>query len=171
MNVAQLIVEDFRTQREGLFAQASWALLVHRFSHLRMSCRFRLVRAPWWLMNVVLQKLVEMLCGMTIPESAVIGRRLRIEHFGPVVIHGNARIGDDCLLRQSVTIGNRGDADPTGAPVLGNRVEVGAGAVIIGRIHIGDDARVGANAVVTRDVPAGITVVGIPARPIRSGHD
>lgn len=170
MNVFKLIVEDLQTQREGIFAQGFWALLIYRLSHPRISARHKVVRAPWWLLNVVMQKFSEMAFGMAIPEGAVIGRRLRIEHFGPLVIHGNAKIGDDCLLRHSVTIGNKGDGAPHEAPSIGNRVEIGAGAVLLGRITVGDGARVGANAVVTRNVPPNQTVVGNPARAVETKH-
>jgi serine O-acetyltransferase len=131
-----------------------------------MGVKPRFIRAPWWLLNAVLQKLAEFAFGICIPESAVVGRRVRFEHFGPIVIHGNARIGDGCLLRQGVTIGNKGDADPAGAPVLGCNVEVGAGAVLVGRIVVGDGAVIGANAVVTKDVPPYAVMVGVPAREV-----
>ena len=74
-------------------------------------------------------------------------------------------IGDDCVLRQGVTLGNRYLDRPGDAPVLGRRVNVGAGAKLLGPVQIGDDAVIGANAVVLHDVPAGATVVGIPAVP------
>jgi serine O-acetyltransferase len=96
----------------------------------------------------------------------VVGRRLCIEHFGGIFIHGNVVIGDDCLIRQGVTIGNKGRADPLGAPVIGNRVEIGAGAKIIGRIVIGDDVIIGANSVVVKDIPSNSVAVGIPAKVI-----
>jgi serine O-acetyltransferase len=102
--------------------------------------------------------------GIELPYSVKIGRRVIIEHQGAIVIHGNSVIGDDCYIRQGVTLGNRYMDRPLEAPILGNGVNVGAGAKILGRVRIGDHATIGANAVVLRDVPAGATVVGIPAR-------
>jgi serine O-acetyltransferase len=90
-----------------------------------------------------------------------------VEHQGAIVIHGDAEIGDDCVLRQGVTIGNRHPARPLDAPRLGARVNVGAGAQILGAVTIGDDVRIGANAVVLSDLPSGCTAVGIPAVIVR----
>jgi serine O-acetyltransferase len=109
--------------------------------------------------------------SIELPYSAQIGRRLVIEHQGAIVVHGNTRIGDDCIIRQGVTLGNRYMDRPLQAPVLGNRVNVGAGAKILGLVQVGDDAAIGANAVVTKEVPAGRTAVGIPARILGDPHD
>lgn len=159
--------EDLRVAREGILSLGFWALQVYRFGHLRYRFGTPLVRYPLAVIHLFLAKLAEMFCGVTIGVSARIGRRLIIEHSGAIVVHGNAVLGDDCIIRQGVTIGNRRLDDPFGAPVLGNRVNVGAGAKILGRVTIGDDVEIGANAVVIHDVPAGATVVGIPARIIR----
>lgn len=162
-----IIIEDLRTQREGLLGLGYWALLVYRFGHARAVVKNKLLRLPWTIVYMILNKLVEIFCGITIGGGAQIGRRLCIEHHGGIVIHGAAVIGDDCLIRHGVTIGNAGRKDPQGAPTIGNRVEIGAGAKILGRITLGDDAVVGANAVVTHDVPPGAVVGGVPARVIK----
>jgi len=104
--------------------------------------------------------------GIELPFSVALGRRVIIEHQGAIVIHGNCQIGDDCIIRQGVTLGNKSLDRPMDAPVLGRRVNVGAGAKILGAVTIGDDAVIGANAVVLCDVPAAATAVGIPARVI-----
>jgi len=160
-------IEDLKAHREGLLALGFWALCVYRFGHARFVVRNKLLRLPWTLLYMVLAKLAEVFCGITIGSTAVIGRRLEIEHHGCIVIHGAVRMGDDCMIRQGVTIGNGGRRDPLGAPVIGDRVEVGAGAKLIGRITIGNDVIVGANAVVVRDVPDNAVVGGVPARIIR----
>jgi serine O-acetyltransferase len=98
-----------------------------------------------------------------------VGRRVIIEHQSGIVIHGDAVIGDDCIIRQGVTIGNRRLNRPLDAPRLGNRVSVGAGAKLLGSIHVGDGAQIGANAVVFEDVPAGAAAVGVPARIVQRG--
>lgn len=100
--------------------------------------------------------------GADIPVNARIGGGLLIPHPNGIVIHPDARIGPNCLLFQQVTIG---DAD--GIPVIGGHVDVGAGAKILGPITVGDHARIGANAVVLTDVPAGATMVGVPARLVK----
>ena len=160
-------VEDLRVSREGLLSLGFWALQVYRFGHLRYSFDSKLVRIPLGIVHLILAKLAEMFCGVTIGVAAKIGRRLIIEHSGAIVVHGHAVIGDDCIIRQGVTIGNRQVSDPFAAPVLGDRVNVGAGAKILGRVTIGNDVDVGANAVVLKDLPDGAVAVGVPARIIR----
>ena len=101
-----------------------------------------------------------------IPSSATIGRGFVCGYWGlGVVIHKDAVIGDDCVIAQNVTIGR--NPNDQRVPVLGNRVYVGAGAVIVGEITIGDDAAIGANSVVLIDVPARAVAVGVPARIAR----
>jgi serine O-acetyltransferase len=87
-----------------------------------------------------------------------------IEHQSGIVIHGNCVIGNDCHIRQGCTMGNKTLERPFDAPRLGNGVNVGAGSKILGAVTIGDGASIGANAVVVKDVPAGATAVGIPAK-------
>lgn len=98
-----------------------------------------------------------------IDPQATLGRNLMLPHPNGVVIHGDAVIGDDCMIMQQVTIGMIGEGQ---VPRIGNKVYIGAGAKIIGRLNVGDGARIGANAVVTTDVPPNATAVGIPARVI-----
>jgi serine O-acetyltransferase len=100
-----------------------------------------------------------------VPYSAEIGRGTQLGYGGLcVVIHKDAVIGHSCLVSQGVTIGGTGTKK--GVPRIGNHVDIGAGAKLLGPISIGDGARIGANAVVLRDVPPNTTVVGAPARPI-----
>ena len=160
------LLEDLKTQREGLLGLGFWALLVYRFGHARFVIKNKIIRAPWTIVYIILHKLVEVICGITIGSTAIIGRRLCIEHHGCIVIHGASVIGDDCLIRHGVTLGNTGFDDPFGAPKVGHRVQIGAGAKILGRVNIGNDVIVGANAVVTRDVPDNTVVGGVPARTL-----
>jgi serine O-acetyltransferase len=97
--------------------------------------------------------------GADIPVSTRIGGGLLIPHPNGVVIHPDVVIGPNCLLFQQVTLG-----DANGVPRLGGHVDIGAGAKVIGPVTIGDDVRIGANAVVTSDLPAGCTAIGVPAR-------
>jgi serine O-acetyltransferase len=159
--------EDLKAQREGLLGLGFWALEVYRFGHARFVIPNKIVRLPWTIVYVILNKLVEIFCGITIGSTAQIGRRLSIEHHGCIVIHGASNLGDDCLIRHGVTIGITGSADAGGAPTIGHRVDIGAGAKILGRITVGNDVIIGANAVVVRDVPDYAVVGGVPAKVIK----
>jgi serine O-acetyltransferase len=159
------ILEDLKTHREGLLALGFWALLIYRFGHARFIIKNKWVRAPWTIVYIILHKLCEIFLGINIGDSAKIGRRFNIEHNGCICIHGCAVIGDDCMVRQGVTLGNIGTDDPLGAPTIGNNVKIGAGAKILGRVSVGNNVTVGANAVVINDVPDDVVVFGIPARP------
>jgi serine O-acetyltransferase len=158
--------EDLRAAHEGILSLGFWALQVYRLGHLRYRFQSKLVRYPLGALHLVLAKLAEMFCGVTIGVAAKIGRRLVIEHSGGIVVHGQAVLGDDCIIRQGVTIGNKRLDKPMEAPHIGNRVNIGAGAKILGAVQIGDDVEIGANAVVISDVPAGALAVGVPARII-----
>jgi serine O-acetyltransferase len=94
--------------------------------------------------------------GIELPATTIVGRRVLIGHQSGIVIHGRAVIGDECVLRQNVTIGAAIIQDA--APTLGRRVQVGTGAVIVGGVTIGDDTRIGPNVVIMTDVPSGVTV-------------
>lgn len=163
-----ILLEDWKTQREGLLSLGFWAILVYRFGHARFVIRNKWLRLPWTVVYIFLSKIIEILCGITIPATAKIGRRFQIEHHGCIVVHGAVEIGDDCMIRHEVTIGNSGSEDPLGAPKIGNRVHIGAGAKLLGRISIGDNVVIGANAVVTKDIPSNVIAAGVPAKIIGS---
>lgn len=139
------------------------ALLLYRVSHglwqrgLHWPARFLSFLTRWWT-------------GIEIHPGACIGRRFFIDHGMGVVIGETAVIGDGCTLYHGVTLGgislNKGKRHPT----LGNSVVIGAGAKVLGPIDVGDGARIGSNSVVLKNVPAGATVVGIPARVVSSDH-
>lgn len=159
-----LFIEDLKAHREGFLAQGFWALQVYRFGHARFKYQSKLIRLPWGAIHLVLSKLSEVFFGIYIGVSANIGRRVQIEHFGCIVIHGSVVIGDDCIIRQGVTIGNRQMNAPLDAPKIGSNVNIGAGAKILGKVSIGDNVDIGANAVVITDIPAGYIAVGVPAQ-------
>jgi serine O-acetyltransferase len=135
------------------------AVLWHRLSH-------GLWRRGLWLPARMSAHLGRFLTGIEIHPAARIGRRLIIDHGMGVVIGETAEVGDDVYLYHGVTLGGTSSERGKRHPTLGNNVIVGAGAKILGAILIGDGARVGANAVVVQPVAAGVTVVGIPARPV-----
>jgi serine O-acetyltransferase len=155
--------EDWRTYEGDPFAPGLWVMLVYRFGRWRYEIKWRLLRMPFSLLYKFCYALVMMATGAELPCEAQIGRRLRIDHTQGLVVSGDARLGDDVILRGGVTIGLR-RTGRRGSPLLGHRVDIGAGAKILGEIHVGDDASVGANAVVLADVPAGALAVGVPAR-------
>ena len=109
--------------------------------------------------------------GIELPCEVQLGRRVRIDHFSDIIISGDAVIGDDVVIRNGVTIGLK-HTDKRGSPTIGSRVDIGAGAKILGPITIGDDVVIGANAVVIENVPSNSLAVGVPARVIpRKTHE
>ena len=157
-----LVAEDYRTHGRDPLSQGFWALFWHRFGNWRMGWP-RLLRPFGTVLYRIGYKASEWLCGVHLPYPVQVGRRVRIEHFGGIVLAPRA-IGDDVVIRQNVTMGLAHEDRPAEIPVIGHRVQIGAGAVIVGAVTVGDDAVIGANAVVVRDVPAGATVGGVPAR-------
>jgi serine O-acetyltransferase len=140
------------------------AVLWHRMGHALWSRRL-------YLLGRIVSHLGRFLTGIEIHPAARIGRRLIIDHGMGVVIGETAEVGDDVYLYHQVTLGGTTVARGKRHPTLGNGVIVGAGAKILGNILVGDNARVGANAVVVAAVPADTTVVGIPARPVERRPD
>jgi serine O-acetyltransferase len=153
---------------EALTYAGFWALLSHRIAHF-----LRALGLP--LLPRLAQAAARFATGVDIHPGARIGAGLFIDHGMGTVIGETAEIGTDVTLLHQVTLGARGGSrpDPPGRrhPVLGDRVTVGAGAKLLGPIRIGDDARIGANAVVLSDVPEGATAVGVPARIVPRAAD
>lgn len=120
----------------------------------------------------ILSQLTRFLTGIEIHPGATIGRRFFIDHGMGVVIGETTEIGDDVMLYHGVTLGGRSLEKVKRHPTLGNRVTVGAGAKVLGPLYIGDDSAIGANAVVTHDIPADSIATGIPAvvRPRTEMH-
>jgi serine O-acetyltransferase len=140
------------------------AVWIHRLSH-------RLWRWHLKLLARLLSQLARWLTGIEIHPGATIGKRFFIDHGMGVVIGETAEIDDDCTLYHGVTLGGTSWEKAKRHPTLGKNVVVGAGAKILGPITIGDNARVGSNSVVVKDVPAGATVVGIPGRIVLAKDD
>ena len=155
--------EDWRTYDRQWSRQGMWVMVVYRFGRWRYTIRWRWLRLPFSFLYKLLKPMSEILTGIELPCEVTLGRRFRIDHFGGVVISGDAVFGDDCIIRNGVTVGLR-HTGVRGSPVIGNRVDIGAGAKILGPIRIGDDVAIGANAVVIADVPPNSIAVGIPAR-------
>ena len=162
----QLWREDYDTHGRDATLPGFRAVAAHRFGVWRLRVRPRLVRAPLTIIYRRMYRRHRNRYGIEIPHSVTLGRRVRVEHQGGIVVHGMAVIGDDVIIRQGVTIGNRHLDRPDDVPVIGSRVNIGSGAVILGAIKVGDDVSIGSNAVVLDDVPSGSTVVG-PRAAIR----
>lgn len=162
----QLLKEDWIAHERDWTKPGFRAVAVLRFGIWRMNVPPKLLRAPFSILYRMLFRKVRNTYGIELPYTVKLGRRVIIEHQGAIVIHGYCSIGDDSIIRQGVTLGNRYLDRPFDAPKLGKRVNVGAGAKIFGNVTIGDGANIGANAVVLSDVPQGATAVGIPARII-----
>lgn len=161
-----LWLEDLKTH-DGLFLeQGFWALAVHRFGNWRMGIRPKLLRVPFSLLYRLLYRWVEWTCGISLPYTVPVGRRVRLWHHGAMILHARS-IGDDCHIRHCTTFGVAHTHANEGIPTIGNRVDIGAGACVLGNVTLGDGCVVGANAVVLMDVPAGGVAVGVPARVIR----
>lgn len=158
-----LIREDWIAHDRDATRPGFRAIAIYRFGVWRMNVESKLLRAPLSVVYRFLFRYVRNHYGIELPYSARVGRRVVFEHQHGIVIHGNAVIGDDCIIRQGVTIGNRRLDRPFEAPTLGARVNVGAGAKILGGLTIGDGAVIGANSVVLRDVDSGALAVGVPA--------
>lgn len=153
--------EAYRTH--GGLCPGFWAVVVHDFGQWRYSVRPRVLRIPFYVLYRVAFTLVQVCTGIELPCEVRLGRRFRIEHHSDIIVNGTAVFGDDVVIRNGVTVGVRHTNVP-GSPVIGNRVDIGAGAKILGPVTIGDDVAIGANAVVITDVPAGCLAVGVPAR-------
>ncbi|WP_149538120.1 serine O-acetyltransferase [Siccirubricoccus phaeus] len=168
------VFELVRTIRERDPARPTWvealtcyaglqAVLMHRLAHALYRAGFKAVARAVSHTN-------RFITGIEIHPGARIGRRLFIDHGMGVVIGETAEIGDDVLIYHGVTLGGLSLANRAGPggkrhPTIGHGVAIGAGAQVLGPIRVGDGARIGANAVVASEVPAGETVIGIPARP------
>ncbi len=157
------IRQDWRAHDRSWNKHGFWALVVYRFGRWRYSVSFRPARMPLSFLYKLLKFFSDMLLGIELPCEAIVGKRLVIEHTGAIVISGDATFGDDCILRQGVTVGLR-HRGIRGSPQLGDRVDIGAGAKLLGPIRIGNDVVIGANAVVLCDVPDHSIAIGIPAR-------
>lgn len=147
------------------------ALFMYRISHW-LNIRTKLRNPLWWpvaVLELLAARLVEIVTGIQIHPGSKIGRGLYIPHFTGIVIGEGVKIGDNCDLYQNTTLGYSGfDEETGGYPVVGDRVLILTGAVITGRISVGQDAVIGANAVVTKSVPDRAVVGGNPASILSS---
>ena len=150
-----------RSRWDVLLYPGVWALGLHRLAHWLWEGRL-------YLLARMVNHFARFLTAIDIHPGAKIGKRFFLDH-GFSVLGETAEIGDDVTIYQSVTLGGTNPTTGIGGkrhPTLRNGVVIGSGAQVLGPIEVGEGARVGANAVVTKDVPPGVTVVGIPARAV-----
>ena len=146
---------------EVLLYQGLWAIWVHRAAH-------QLYKWGVPFLPRLISQIMRLLTLIEIHPGATIGRRFFIDHGCGVVIGETTIIGDDVTLFQGVTLGGTGKEKGKRHPTVGHKVVIGAEAIVLGNITIGDNATIGAGSVVTKAVPAGVTVVGNPARVLEA---
>jgi serine O-acetyltransferase len=153
---------DLRAHDGDWGAQGFWVMVIYRFGRWRYTVRPALVRKFFSLLYKLSYKFIQIITGIELPCEAIVGNNFVIDHFGGIIVSGFVRIGDNCRIRNGVVIGLQ-RASESRAPVIGDNVDIGAGAKILGAIFIGNNVSIGANAVVICDVPDDCIAVGVPA--------
>jgi len=157
------IRNDFDTYDGNWGCQGFWAMLVYRFGRWRYTIKVPLVRKFFSMLYKLFFKGMQIITGIELPCEVNVGRNFRIDHFGDIIISGYASFGDNCIVRNGVTVGLKNIEEKI-APAIGNSVNIGAGAKILGPITVGDNVDIGANAVVIHSIPSNSIAVGVPAR-------
>jgi len=153
--------EDLRAYNGNWGAQGFWVMVVYRYGRWRYRVRPAIVRKFFSLIYHVLYKFVQIITGIQLPCEVDVGRNFIIDHFGGILISGYAKFGDNCRVRNGVVIGILRLGEKS-APIIGNNVDIGVGAKLLGPIRIGDNVVIGANAVVVRDVPDNSIIMVVP---------
>jgi serine O-acetyltransferase len=172
MTVLQLIQSDYKKhQKYGanfgsivFLTQGFWAVFQYRIAHFA----YKKLRIPvlWQLLRffcLLWQKIIEIGTGISIPASAQIGHSFYIGHFGGIIINADAIIGSNCNIAQGVTIGMSGQREKRGVPVIGNNVFIGANAVVVGKINVGNNTVIGACSMVNSSLEEDAVALGVPA--------
>ncbi len=159
------IRHDLETYRGDWSSQGFWVMIVYRFGRWRYSIKSPILRKPFSLIYKLLYKTVQILTGIELPCEVPVGKNFRIDHFGDIIISGYASFGDNCIIRNGVTVGLKNIEEKV-APSIGNNINIGTGAKILGNIIIGDNVDIGANAVVITSIPDNSLAVGVPAKII-----
>ena len=158
-----LLREDLLTHDKNVCEQGFWALAVHRFGNWRMGIRWKLFRAPMTLVYRFLFRMVEWTCGITLPYTVSVGRRVRIWHHSGMILHARS-IGNDVHLRHNTTFGVARTGQNDRIPVIEDGADIGCNVCVLGNVRVGTGATIGAGSVVLSDVPDFAVAVGAPAR-------
>lgn len=148
-----------------LLTQGIWAIFIYRLG-VSLQKKKSILHKFLMVFVTFLQKIIEITTGISIGFSCRIGQGLYIGHFGGIFIHKDVSMGEFCNISQGVVIGLGGRGDKMGVPTIGDRVYIGPHVVILGKITIGNNVAIGANAVVTKDLPDNAVAVGVPAKII-----
>lgn len=167
ISLRALLREDWQTHRRSWSKPGLHALAVQRLGAWRRD-RSLPVRLGSGIIYWPLKTLIRNVYGTEIYDTTVIGRRVHIAHHVGIVLGSASVIGDDVTIRQNVTLGAVGPGRPGQHPTIGNRVSLGAGAVVAGPVTVGDGATIGPGAIVLSDVPPGATALAPPARVMKS---
>lgn len=168
MSLFALWKEDLATHDGDWLSPGFQAVAIHRFGNWRMGIRVKPLRAGFSLLYRILARRVRIKYGIKLDYTVKLGRRVRIWHHGGMVL-GARSIGDDVHIRQNTTMGvSRRGAAPHEKPVIGDRVDIGAAACLVGPITVGADSLIAANSLVNRDVPSRSVVMGVPARVVKT---
>ena len=163
LSLWEMLKEDYAVHHKDWSRPGFRAIAVYRLGHWRLGVRSRLIRGVIGLFYWRLFRFVRNVYGIEIAATAKIGRRLEIAHQGAIVLHAFATVGDDCVIRQGVTLGvgglNRAEDFAQSGPLIGDRVDFGAGCKVVGKVTIGDDVNIAPNAVVLTNVPANSSVL------------
>lgn len=162
--------DDLRSYEGNWGAQGFWVMVIYRYGRWRYKVR------PIWLRKFFsgiyrfIYKLIQIVTGIELPCEVELGSNFVIDHFGGVIINGQVKFGDNCRIRNGVVIGLKNIENPA-TPIIGNNVDIGAGAKLLGGIKIGNNVTIGANAVVITDVPDNSIAIGVPARIVSKQAD
>lgn len=161
-SLLRLLGEDFGAHGRSLWRPGFHAMIAYRLG--RWSNTGAISRRPVLWFAALLRLFVCNIYGISIHWDANIGRRFKIGHQGAITIHRFCTIGDGCMIRQGGSIGDSDDELPGNAPIIGNHVEIATGAMIRGRVRIGDNVRIGPKTLVTSDIPENSTVFARTSR-------
>lgn len=152
-----------------IFYWTTWPIIDYRFNHwVYFKVKIPLIKQVLQVIGFFSHRFISTFLTVEISERAFIGKGLFIAHFGDIVIGHSTVIGNYLSIHQGVTFGGAGRGTDFGSPAIGDRVYIGAGAKIIGKITLGNDVAIGCNAVVTKNFPNKVTIVGVPAKVINN---
>lgn len=171
MSLFNLIFSDYQRYKNygGSFisivflTQGFWAVFQYRIAHFVFLLEIPVLKQILQLACLLWQKGIEMITGISLPASVIIGHSFYIGHFGGIIINSLVVIGNNCNVSQGVTIGVSGLELNRGIPQIGNNVYLGANSVVVGKILIGDNVLIGACSLVVKDVESNSVMLGVPA--------